>query len=63
MNRSVEDPDERDTSWQRFVLCEEERIARTGNSPGSIGFRWFRSPNIVPIEQIRRDRFLRRYDR
>jgi hypothetical protein len=51
----VEDQD--DDSWHRLVLCEEDRIARNAAvgvvRPGAIGFRWFRSPNIIPIEQTR----------
>ena len=53
MGRSkAEDQD--DDSWHRLVLCEEDRIARDGTlRPGAIGFRWFKSPNVVPIEQAR----------
>ena len=53
MGRS-EAEDQDDDSWHRLVLCEEDRIARDGASrPGAIGFRWFKSPNVVPIEQAR----------
>jgi hypothetical protein len=51
----METEDWDDDSWHRLVICEEDRLARDGAlaRPGAIGFRWFRSPNVVPIEQAR----------
>jgi hypothetical protein len=38
----------------RFCICEEDRLARTGEMRAGLnGPRWFRSENIVPIEQAR----------
>jgi len=41
-----------DTFWRRMVLPQEERMALGIRYHG--GYRWFRSPNVVPIEQARR---------
>jgi hypothetical protein len=41
--------------WQSLVLCEEDRWKVPHKAPWQGGYRWFRSPNIVPLEQWRRD--------
>ena len=44
---------EKQDLWQRLILPEEDRdwtMPRVG------GYRWFRSPNVVPIERHRRAR-------
>jgi hypothetical protein len=41
-----------DTFWRKMVLPQEERM-RLG-IPWHGGYRWFRSPNVIPIEQARR---------
>ncbi|HTG58457.1 MAG TPA: hypothetical protein VMG63_03480 [Terriglobia bacterium] len=58
MMRRSEAEDQDDDSWHRLVICEEDRLARDGvrARPGAIGFRWFKAPNIIPIEQARRVR-------
>jgi hypothetical protein len=38
---------------QQVVIPEEDRRLFT-TAPRSGGFRWFRSPNVVPIEHWRR---------
>ena len=39
---------------RRFCICEEDRLAKTGEMrTGLNGPRWFRSENIIPIEQAR----------
>ena len=38
-----------ETFWRRFVLPEEDRQCTWDG----IGYRWFRSPNVVAIEQYR----------
>jgi hypothetical protein len=44
--------EEEDIFWRKFTLPEEDR-----DWPwDGIGYRWFRSPNIVPLEQYRRRR-------
>jgi hypothetical protein len=39
-----------DTFWRKLVLPQEDRRTPWEGK----GYRWFRSPNIVPIEQRRR---------
>ena len=58
MMRRSEAEDQDDDSWHRLVICEEDRLARdrVRARPGAIGFRWFKAPNIIPIEQARRVR-------
>ena len=38
--------------WRKLILPEEERDLLWDGK----GYRWFRSPNVVPIEQWRRER-------
>jgi hypothetical protein len=38
---------------RRIIFCEEDRRKFT-SAPWTGGYRWFRSPNIIPIEQRRR---------
>jgi hypothetical protein len=45
---------EEDAFWHRFVFTEEDRIVNGTVYRG--GYRWFRSPNIIPIERYRRKR-------
>jgi hypothetical protein len=59
MGQSEAENQDDDISWLRLVLCEEDRMARVGAGvmrPGATGFRWFKSPNVVPIEQGRCNR-------
>jgi hypothetical protein len=39
--------------WMGLVVCEEDRPRFTTFKQRG-AFRWFRSPNIVPIEKYRR---------
>lgn len=50
-----DDEDEDDVSFsRRYCIYEEDRLAQTGKmSTGLNGRRWFRSENIIPIEQAR----------
>ncbi len=44
-----------DEFWRKFALPEEDRLLLDpGYTWAGIGYRWFRSPNVVPIEQWRR---------
>jgi hypothetical protein len=43
-----------DTFWRKFVLPQEERMVL--GIPYHGGYRWFRSPNVIPIEELRRRR-------
>jgi len=42
-----------ETFWRCLVFCEEDRHLVT-SAPWSGGYRWFRSTNVVPLEQWRR---------
>jgi hypothetical protein len=42
--------------WRRLVLPEEDKRQLGLPLWDGIGYRWFRSPNVVPIEQWRRKR-------
>jgi hypothetical protein len=47
--------DEDEAFLRRFTVPEEDRRLYT-STPRSGGYRWFRSPNIIPIERERRRR-------
>ena len=38
--------------WRKLVLCEEDRRQLIPWRPWVAGYRWFRSPNVVPIEYM-----------
>lgn len=38
---------------RQFTLPQEDRMQHT-DSPHAGGYRWFKSPNVVPIEYYRR---------
>ncbi len=40
----------------RSITPPEEDRRRYTSAPWSGGFRWFRAPNIIPLEQYRRRR-------
>jgi hypothetical protein len=44
--------DDEDVFWRKLVLPQEDRLQR--GIPWTGGYRWFRSPNVIPIEQCRR---------
>jgi hypothetical protein len=48
--------DDADTFWQKLILPEEDRLHLYPHERWKGGYRWFRSPNVIPIERIRRDR-------
>jgi hypothetical protein len=48
--------DEEGSLWRRLVLPEEDKRQLGLPLWDGIGYRWFRSPNVVPIEQRRRKR-------
>src|SRR5262249_1022636 len=47
--------EEGDQFWRRITFPEEDRPLHT-SKPWDGGYRWFRSPNIVCLEQYRRRR-------
>jgi len=52
-SEKLTDEEREDAFWRRLTLPEEDRIANGNPYRGGVG-RWFRSPNIVPIERYRR---------
>jgi hypothetical protein len=46
--------DDEHAFWRKLVLPEEDR--RRLGMVWKGGYRWFRSPNVIPIEQWRRRR-------
>jgi hypothetical protein len=53
---TLEDEDEDDEAFlRRLIFCEEDR-RRITSAPWTGGYRWFRSPNVVPIEQWQKRR-------
>jgi hypothetical protein len=45
--------DEDDAFMRQVTWCEEDRLQRHPGVPWNGGYRWFRSPNIVPLERYR----------
>jgi hypothetical protein len=54
MMEEEEDEDEDEAFLRQLVLPEEDRRRRYPARPWTGGYRWFRSHNIIPIEQWRR---------
>ena len=54
-NSGVEDDGDDEVLLRRYVIPEEDRPRRT-TAAYSGGYRWFRSANVVGMEQYRRDR-------
>jgi hypothetical protein len=52
MSATQHQAEDEDTFWRKLVLPQEERM-RLG-IPWHGGYRWFRSENVIPIEQWRR---------
>jgi hypothetical protein len=48
-----DDEDTEDEAFLRQLIRPEEDRRRYGRVPWVGGYRWFRSPNVVPIEQYR----------
>jgi hypothetical protein len=53
------DEDEDETFLRHLVLPEEDRRRRYPTRPWTGGFRWFRSPNVIPIERWKRTKKVR----
>ena len=53
MNPNLDHEQKEAAFWRRFVLPEEDKD-RANHPWDGIGYRWFRSVNVVPIEQYRR---------
>ena len=46
-----QEDDEDEAFLRKVTFCEEDRRRRHPTIPWAGGYRWFKSPNIVPIEQ------------
>jgi hypothetical protein len=56
-NSGAEDDGDDEVLLRRYVIPEEDRPRRTTYpAPYSGGYRWFRSANVICMEQYRRDR-------
>jgi hypothetical protein len=49
----IVDDDEDETFLRQLVQSEEDRLRLHPTSPWIGGYRWFRSPNVIPIEKYR----------
>jgi len=45
--------DEDEAFLRKVIFCEEDRFRFTA-TPWTGGYRWFKSPNIIPIAQWRK---------
>jgi hypothetical protein len=52
VNATQRQAEDEDAFWRKLVLPQEERMRLS--IPWRGGYRWFRSANVVPIEQWRR---------
>jgi hypothetical protein len=50
---TLEDEDDDEVFLRKVIFCEEDRL-RITSTPWTGGFRWFKSPNVIPIEQWRK---------
>jgi hypothetical protein len=48
-------PKDPDAFWRKLILPEEDRRLLPGYKWAG-GYRWFRSPNVIPIERAREAR-------
>jgi hypothetical protein len=49
-NRDLDREQKEATFWRKLILPEEDK----DRAWDGIGYRWFRSENVVPLEQYRR---------
>jgi hypothetical protein len=54
MSAAVQRTDEEAEAFLRSVTLSEEDRRQCTSAPWRGGFRWFRSPNVIPLEQYRR---------
>ena len=50
----IEDDDDDEAFMRSLIRPEEERLRLHPTTAWVGGFRWFRSPNVVPLEQWRK---------
>jgi hypothetical protein len=56
MGATQSDKAEDEEAFLRNLTSPEEERSRWGFPPYQGGFRWFRSPNVVCLEKVRRAR-------
>lgn len=49
--KQAEEDDE--TFLRHLILCEEDRLRLFPTTKRAGGYRWFRSVNVIPLEQAR----------
>jgi hypothetical protein len=54
MSATQRQTEDENAFWRKLVLPEEDHL-RMGK-PWAGGYRWFRSPNVIPIERARQKR-------
>ena len=54
VTEQIAEQDEDETFLRSLTRCEEDRRRLHPGTAWSGGFRWFRSPNVIPIEKYRR---------
>jgi hypothetical protein len=59
LTEAKQDDDAADEAFLRQLIRPEEDRRRRTSAPWCGGYRWFRSPNVIPIEYGRRLRFKR----
>ena len=45
---------EDEARWRRLVIAEEDRLRLRAHPWCGAGYRWFKSPNVTPLEHYRR---------
>jgi hypothetical protein len=50
--RQLEEDDD-EAFMRSLTRCEEDRRRLYPSTPWDGGFRWFRSPNVIPLEKFR----------
>jgi hypothetical protein len=50
--QQIEDDDDQ-SFMRKLTWCEEDRRRLHPGVPWNGGFRWFRSPNVIPLERYR----------
>jgi hypothetical protein len=53
VNHNIIWAEDEDIFWQGLTFPEEDRYLHT-SKPWDGGYRWFRSANVIPLEQYRR---------
>ena len=49
----IDDDEDDDAFMRKVTWCEEDRRRLHPSVPWNGGYRWFRSPNVIPLERYR----------